>query len=139
MIVRRKSAGFYKDTIFGLGYGFAGQRMTHNGGGDLVGYKSRYRPSHDHTFSAFWLRSSVVSVLISLISDTCPIGHQLIKLLFEPCVGPLACQDRCVRGLCIALTSERRGSLGTLLQTNKNPTLTLARSIFFAFRARPLG
>ena len=26
-------------------------------------------PIHSHTFSAFWLRSSVVSVLISLISD----------------------------------------------------------------------
>ena len=28
----------------------------------------------NHTFSAFWLRSSVVSVLISLISDTVSIG-----------------------------------------------------------------
>ena len=28
-----------------------------------------------HTFSAFWLRSSVVSVLISLISDTMVIDH----------------------------------------------------------------
>ena len=37
-----------------------------------------------HTFSAFWLRSSVVSVLISLISDTCSyVEHQLINLIFE--------------------------------------------------------
>uniref|UniRef100_A0A2C9U0P8 Uncharacterized protein n=1 Tax=Manihot esculenta TaxID=3983 RepID=A0A2C9U0P8_MANES len=33
-------------------------------------------------FSAFWLRSSVVSVLISLISDTWAIGPHDIKLLF---------------------------------------------------------
>ncbi|KAL4202392.1 hypothetical protein AMTRI_Chr02g220800 [Amborella trichopoda] len=37
-------------------------------------------------FSAFWLRSSVVSVLISLISDTWPIGDHLASLL----VGPLS-------------------------------------------------
>ena len=29
------------------------------------------QPLGNHTFSAFWLRSSVVSVLISLISGTC--------------------------------------------------------------------
>ncbi|KAJ4824878.1 hypothetical protein Tsubulata_007182 [Turnera subulata] len=33
-------------------------------------------------FSAFWLRSSVVSVLISLISDTWAIGPLDIKLIF---------------------------------------------------------
>ncbi|XAR72996.1 hypothetical protein NMG60_11019832 [Bertholletia excelsa] len=33
-------------------------------------------------FSAFWLRSSVVSVLISLISDTWAIGPHDIKLIF---------------------------------------------------------
>ncbi|OAY36772.1 hypothetical protein MANES_11G047175v8 [Manihot esculenta] len=33
-------------------------------------------------FSAFWLRSSVVSVLISLISDTWAIGSHDIKLIF---------------------------------------------------------
>ncbi|KAL0325344.1 UNVERIFIED_CONTAM: hypothetical protein Sradi_5103700 [Sesamum radiatum] len=33
-------------------------------------------------FSAFWLRSSVVSVLISLISDTWTIGPHDIKLIF---------------------------------------------------------
>ncbi|KAH1088266.1 hypothetical protein GYH30_019349 [Glycine max] len=33
-------------------------------------------------FSAFWLRSSVVSVLISLISDMWIIGPHGIKLLF---------------------------------------------------------
>ncbi|EYU35962.1 hypothetical protein MIMGU_mgv1a023081mg, partial [Erythranthe guttata] len=33
-------------------------------------------------FSAFWLRSSVVSVLISLISDMWAIGPHDIKLIF---------------------------------------------------------
>ncbi|CAI0399077.1 unnamed protein product, partial [Linum tenue] len=33
-------------------------------------------------FSAFWLRSSVVSVLISLISDTWANGPHDIKLIF---------------------------------------------------------
>ena len=36
----------------------------------------------NHTFSAFWLRSSVVSVLISLISDTVTIGYLDVKLIF---------------------------------------------------------
>ena len=39
------------------------------------------RPTN-HTFSAFWLRSSVVSVLISLISDTVTIGYLDVKLIF---------------------------------------------------------
>ncbi|KAL1111579.1 hypothetical protein V6Z11_D02G069700 [Gossypium hirsutum] len=34
-------------------------------------------------FSAFWLRSSVVSVLVSLISDTWAIGSHDIKFIFE--------------------------------------------------------
>ena len=33
----------------------------------------------NHTFSAFWLRSSVVSVLISLISDRRAMPVQLIN------------------------------------------------------------
>ncbi|BAT03538.1 Os08g0114150 [Oryza sativa Japonica Group] len=33
-------------------------------------------------FSAFWLRSSVVSVLISLISDMWPCAHFDIKFIF---------------------------------------------------------
>ena len=36
----------------------------------LVKYKIRKFSALNHTFSAFWLRSSVVSVLISLISGT---------------------------------------------------------------------
>ena len=36
-----------------------------------VGCKSPAAAHAKHTFSAFWLRSSVVSVLISLISGTC--------------------------------------------------------------------
>ena len=37
-----------------------------------------------HRFSAFWLRSSVVSVLISLISDMSPIWRLHIKWIFRP-------------------------------------------------------
>ena len=40
---------------------------------------SQFRP---YRFSAFWLRSSVVSVLISLISDTSPIWGLHIKRIF---------------------------------------------------------
>ena len=35
-----------------------------------AGVMAQIATSLEHTFSAFWLRSSVVSVLISLISDT---------------------------------------------------------------------
>ena len=38
-------------------------------------------PRPKHTFSAFWLRSSVVSVLISLISGTWRMASQVIKSL----------------------------------------------------------
>ncbi|CAI0399080.1 unnamed protein product, partial [Linum tenue] len=40
-------------------------------------------------FSAFWLRSSVVSVLISLISDTWANGPHDIKFIFLGGEGPL--------------------------------------------------
>ena len=52
-----------------------------------------YTPRHasSHTFSAFWLRSSVVSVLISLISDMTLIRVQKINLIFKPCLGSGAC------------------------------------------------
>ena len=39
-------------------------------------------PISGYRFSAFWLRSSVVSVLISLISDTSPIRGLHIKRIF---------------------------------------------------------
>ena len=42
-----------------------------------------------HTFSAFWLRSSVVSVLISLISNTESTALHDIKLIFGR--GPVTC------------------------------------------------
>ena len=47
-----------------------------------VGYASNDFTHPNHTFSAFWLRSSVVSVLISLISDTADIVRLDIKLIF---------------------------------------------------------
>jgi hypothetical protein len=40
-----------------------------------------------HTFSAFWLRSSVVSVLISLISDRWSMTITLIKQISQPSLG----------------------------------------------------
>ncbi|KDO71656.1 hypothetical protein CISIN_1g038069mg, partial [Citrus sinensis] len=46
-------------------------------------------------FSAFWLRSSVVSVLISLISDMWAIGPHDIKLIF---VGGGSATVACYRG-----------------------------------------
>ena len=48
-------------------------------------------------FSAFWLRSSVVSVLISLISDTWPIGSHDIKLISY---GERPTTVACYWGLC---------------------------------------
>ncbi|CAI0399076.1 unnamed protein product, partial [Linum tenue] len=42
-------------------------------------------------FSAFWLRSSVVSVLISLISDTWANGPHDIKLIFPSRASPMRC------------------------------------------------
>ncbi|CAI0435450.1 unnamed protein product, partial [Linum tenue] len=42
-------------------------------------------------FSAFWLRSSVVSVLISLISDTWVNGPHDIKLIWVSHVSPMRC------------------------------------------------
>ena len=50
-----------------------------------------YRYYSHHTFSAFWLRSSVVSVLISLISDRWSRTIQLINSIFLPCLVPGAC------------------------------------------------
>ena len=50
-------------------------------------YSLHFKKSFDrhpkHTFSAFWLRSSVVSVLISLISGTSTKVDMMIKCLFE--------------------------------------------------------
>eukprot|EP00808_Paulinella_micropora_P000162 g9791.t1 len=43
------------------------------------------------TFSAFWLRSSVVSVLTSLISGCYPLDNIKIMPIFVPREDPLAC------------------------------------------------
>ena len=45
-----------------------------------------------HTFSAFWLRSSVVSVLNSLISVMCSMSTTLINRIFKPSPASLACK-----------------------------------------------
>ncbi|URD99913.1 hypothetical protein MUK42_37027 [Musa troglodytarum] len=54
-----------------LGPLFSPTSATQAGSRRASGYKGRGKPSFQLIpFSAFWLRSSVVSVLISLISDT---------------------------------------------------------------------
>jgi len=45
-------------------------------------YKAKQRVWSSIPFSAFWLRSSVVIVLISLISDSGPLGHMILNLFF---------------------------------------------------------
>lgn len=72
---------------------------------------SVFRSWKFHTFSAFWLRSSVVSVLISLISDTVYLRvAQLINLIFWACWGsPLLAKALDTRGLCIALQQRAAG------------------------------
>ncbi|KAI9389464.1 hypothetical protein POPTR_008G047850v4 [Populus trichocarpa] len=42
-------------------------------------------------FSAFWLRSSVVSVLISLISDTWAIGSNTVACYWDSQASPMRC------------------------------------------------
>jgi hypothetical protein len=60
-------------------------------------YKAEPRMGSNMPFSAFWLRSSFVSVLISLISDTWPNGRvpttvacYWVALERRPCVAPRA-------------------------------------------------
>ena len=64
--------------------------------GPLLG---QCQPQGNHTFSAFWLRSSVVSVLISLISGTCytvanEINCYVWATSMDQAPGLLAFQDR---------------------------------------------
>ena len=58
--------------VFGSARGRMGRSHNTQRASDSV---SLSRFPKRHTFSAFWLRSSVVSVLISLISDTMVIDH----------------------------------------------------------------
>ncbi len=46
-----------------------------------------------HTFSAFWLWSSVVSVLISVTTDMFPTGNLLVTLIFSGEVSIWACSS----------------------------------------------
>lgn len=61
--------------------GRSGRRVTVSVRWRSSGGRARGR-ARRHRFSAFWLRSSVVSVLISLISDTSSIRGQYIKWIF---------------------------------------------------------
>jgi hypothetical protein len=65
------------------------EEMKEQGNGGPV-QKQKQAVIQSIPFSAFWLRSSVVSVLISLISDTWPNGPHDIKLISlggEPITG----------------------------------------------------
>jgi hypothetical protein len=76
-----------------------GRRVKERGSITRAGLERRGIP-----FSAFWLRSSVVSVLISLISDTRVIDPHDINLIFLGCgsTRQLAARTR-ARRLGIAL------------------------------------
>ena len=74
----------------------------------------------NHTFSAFWLRSSVVSVLISLISDISGTAGIKIKLIFEAVgAGALACH------------LLRRGAFGLALHPKRARTDHKVSKLFF--------
>ena len=60
--------------------------------------------AHSHTFSAFWLRSSVVSVLISLISDTrCIASFEINSISHPGLLNRLLAAWVVTRGLGVAL------------------------------------
>ena len=74
-----------------------------------------------HTFSAFWLRSSVVSVLISLISDTDLIEIEDIKLIFDVARIASGLPVLSVTGcLCIAVSQSTADPARGFLQGKKN-------------------
>ena len=60
---------------------------------DSFGFKSLYVSNVIHTFSAFWLWSSVVSVLISVTTDMSPTGDLLVTLIFLGEVSSWACSE----------------------------------------------
>ena len=81
-----------------------------------------------HTFSAFWLRSSVVSVLISLISGTCYMVTNEINCIvwatsMGQALGLLALQDR---GPGLALSPGAARCFGAIT----NPTFFLYQPQF---------
>ena len=73
------------------------------------------------TFSAFWLRSSVVSVLISLISDTDLIEIEDIKLIFDVARIASGLPVLSVTGcLCIAVSQSTADPARGFPQGKKN-------------------
>ena len=58
---------------------------------------------HAHTFSAFWLWSSVVSVLISVTTDMSPTGDLLVTSIFAGEVSSWACSGAftCCAGMAL--------------------------------------
>ena len=57
-----------------------------------------------HTFSAFWLYSSVVSVLISVTTDMSPTGDLLVTSIFAGEVSSRACSGAfmCCAGMALS-------------------------------------
>ena len=82
-----------------------------------------------HTFSAFWLRSSVVSVLISLISDTEYTVLLDINLIFSwesvtvrACTSALLCVAsvlHCLRWLHTLITMNKIEHYATFVQSSE--------------------
>ena len=94
-----------------------------------------------HTFSAFWLRSSVVSVLISLISDTILIENEDINLIFGvaqvasglPGLPVTSC-------LCIALQQSMADpARGPLKYKERMPNIEVYTHIFFFCSFQPIS
>ncbi|CAI0467404.1 unnamed protein product [Linum tenue] len=73
-------------------------------------------------FSAFWLRSSVVSVLISLISDTWANGPHDIKLIFIGGEGPLL---ELASGAFLRVAHALHYCTGLAHPTNASPILVI--------------
>ena len=93
-----------------------------------------------YCFSAFWLRSSVVSVLISLISDTILIENEDINLIFGVARVASGLPGLPVTGcLCIALQqSTADPARGSRTYKERSPT-SEAYSHFFFCSFRPIS
>ena len=86
----------------------------------------------DHTFSAFWLWSSVVSVLISVTTDMSPTGDLLVACIFHGKSNLWACSRCSARCASIAHCWLRRTLLG-------NAILIHVMSMIFFFTTTMIG
>jgi len=81
---------------------------------------------HCHTFSAFWLWSSVVSVLISVTTDMSPTGDLIVTSIFAGEMSSWACS-----GTLMCCASLALFWLQLTLRGNK----TISLNSFFEFSA----